>query len=494
MRTPSVKPPVTGLADLRTESRIIATPWSRMVRGIGLGQHPVGYDAAAADRIRHTFAALSARGVEQNAYARFARLLAEFALEHAVSGAADPARMQEIVAQAQAHPNPYFRVMAWCIAMDAFGKLGLGDELISLPGTDIAGELPAAVDAIEPDRIRDENSGRHGHYERLSASSAMFLAMAQLGLGHRLTSGRRNYLLDALDLLDSVPSPFFRGRGGSVLMSAVALLGHEDLWRAGGRDRIAETLNYLDRSGPGVTVPVFPQPMSRAFVEIYPLLTMLNTIAMSGRATEYLHHGRDRLAQADELLRALRPVERTHMGLYYIMALHNLGRLEDQLPAYDDFVEELVGEWRNIDPGRNYFLNGISYAYLIQAAVFTGRSDLVTDDFLNRLVDCFPDLDRTDDDRVNRPYPFAYALNVLAEVGRDHLLFEPRPAYGGACAIDWVISRLSPGAHREPRLYMLHHALIGYALRLRSPAPEAPVFRNFRFAADKLATGRAIRD
>lgn len=485
MTTDIVTPPVRGWHDLPTESRIIATPWSRMVRGIGLGQHPVGYDPDADGRIRHTFAALSDRVGDDHPYGRFARLLAEFVLDHARHdarhGTVDAGRVPAILAAGRAQPNPYHRVMAGSITLDAFGLLGLGEQLGDHPA-----EVLAAVDGIEADRIRDENAGRHGHYERLSASSAVFLATGRLGIGDRLTDAR---LTGALDLLDSVPSPFFRGRGGSILLAATILLGREDLLRAGGRDRIAATLDQLDRTGPDVTAPVFPQPMSPAFVAVYPLLTMLNAIAMSERAPEYLRYGRDRLAQARELLDALRPVERTHMGLYYLVALHNLARLDDQVPALDAFVDDLVGQWRDLDPGRNYFLNGISYAYLIQTAVFAGRSDLVTEEFLERYVDGFADLDRTDDDRINRPYPFAYALNVLAEIGRADLLFQPRAAYGGRSATDWVISRLSVGAQQEPRLYMLHHALLGYALRLRAPSAETAMFRAFTFPSHRSRAG-----
>ncbi|MET9934679.1 hypothetical protein ABZ054_28140, partial [Streptomyces sp. NPDC006324] len=215
---------------------------------------------------------------------------------------------------------------------------------------------------------------------------------------------------------------------------------------------------------------------------VYPLLTMLNAIAMSGRAEEYVAYGRDRLAEAKELMGRITPVERTHMGLYYIIALHNLGRLDDQVPDLSGLVEDIVGEWEHIDPGANYFLNGIAYAYVIQTAMLTGRMDLIGDKTVERLVDCFPDLDRTDDDRVNRPYPFAYALNVLGETGRSHLLFEPRDAYGGATPMSWVVGRLSEGGSEEQRLYMLNHALLGYALRMRGPErTETPLTRGFRF-------------
>ncbi|MEU2423122.1 hypothetical protein ABZ619_19225 [Streptomyces sp. NPDC007851] len=487
--------PVDGLRHLSHETRVIATPWSRMVRGIGLGQYPVAHDPAAAARIRHAFSLLDAKGVD-DAYTRFSRLLAGFALDVTDPGRAlrttDLQRdLRPVLAAVRAEENPYFRVMAGCILMDAVAKLGLDRALLVNAETDFPAEILAVADTIEPDRIKDENAGRHGHYEKLSAYTAVFLAMGQLGLKDRLVTGRRNHVREALRLLDKIPAPFFRGRGGAMLLSVISLLGHERFIFDDGRDFVAEVLSYLDRADELNLFPAFPQPMSENFTRIYPLLTMLNAVAMSGRAEAYLNHGRDRLAQARELFGRITPVERTHMGLYYLIALHNLGRLHDQVPDLDAFVEDIVGQWAHIDPGADYFLNGIAYTYIIQTAMLTGRMDLIGDRTLERLVDGFPGLDRTDDDRINRPYPFAYALNVLGEVGAAHLLFEPRDAYAGATPVAWVVDRLSPGGRDEHRLYMLNHALVGQALRLRGPGRgETPLFRDFAFADRRRVPGR----
>ncbi|MGW3108148.1 hypothetical protein [Streptomyces sp. NPDC001100] len=301
-------------------------------------------------------------------------------------------------------------------------------------------------------------------------------------------TGRCHYVREALQLLEKIPAPFFRGRGGSVLLSVISLLGYERFVFDDGRDHIKDILTHLDRADGLNLPPAFPQPMSESFVRIYPLLTMLNTIAMSGRADEYLTHRRDRPAEARDLFGRITPVERTHMGLYYLIALHNLGRLDEQVPDPDAFVEGTVGRWVHIYPGANYFLNGIAYAYVIQTAMVTGRMDLISGKTLERLVDGFPDLNRTDDDRINRPYPFACTLNVLGEVGAAHLLFEPREACAGATPIAWVVDQLSTGGHEEHRLYMVNHALVGYALRQRGPGrAETPLFRDFAFGNRRRA-------
>jgi hypothetical protein len=481
------RPPVTGLDDLGNEARMIATPWSRLVRGIGLGQHPVDFDARAAERIRTAFTLIDARVSDANAYHRFSRLMAGLALDVADPGTSldrteTERRLHDVLDAVRSVEDPYWRVMAGCILLDSVAKLGLGLSLVSNEQVDVPAEILATADQIEPNRIQDENRGSHGDYERLSASTAILLAHGQLGIKDRLVAGPRNFVVEGLALLERIPGPFFRGRGGSMLLSAVSLLGFEDYSLDGGRDHLREVLDYLDRADELGMPPAFPQPMTEAFGRIYPLLTTLNAVAMTGR-DEYLTHGRDRLAEARDLFGAITPAERTHMGLYYVIALHNLSRVHDQLPSLDHFVETIVGTWRTIDPGDNFFLNGIAYPYMIQTAMVTGRTDLVTDEMLDRVIDSYPDLQGNDIDRTNRPYPFGYLVNVLGELDAVDRLFEPRDRYHGRSAFEWVAAHLSPDAAEEgSRLHILDHALIGYALRQRGrEAAEPDVFRNFRF-------------
>jgi hypothetical protein len=482
--------PVTGLDDLTNESRMIATPWSRMVRGIGLGQYPIDYDPVAAGWIRQTFDRLASRVPDSNSYTLFARRLADLILRVVdpaddLSSAELEEALRSVLDAARAERNPYYRLMAGCILMDAVAKLGLDRTLLVNDRTDVPQETLAVLDRIQPDQIMDENSGRHGDYERLSACSAVFLALGQLGLHDRLVSGPRNYVRESLGLLERIPTPFFRGRGGSVLLSVISLLGYDGAVFDDGRDYLAEVLDHLDRAGQ-LDPPAFPSRMTDSFPKIYPLVTMLNAIAMSGRA-EYLTYRKDRLAEARQLMADIGPVERTHMGLYYLVALSNLGRLGEELPDLEAFLELVVGQWRHIDPGEDFFLKGISYPYIIQTAMVTGRMDLISDETIERLVDAFPDLDRTETSRANRPYPVSYALNVLGEIGAADRLFAPRDRYNGSAPLAWVIDHLSEGARAEgSRLCMLDHALVSYALRLRgSQASETELFANFRF---RLAT------
>ncbi|MBL0887397.1 hypothetical protein [Myceligenerans indicum] len=487
MRTASTKPPVAGLDDLGNESRVIATPWSRLVRGIGLGQYPAAFDPQAADRIRTAFALIGNRVTDANSYHRFSRLMAGFVLDVtdprvALDRRETERHVTEVLNAVRSVKDPYWRVMAGCILLDGVAKLGLDLSLVSGDGIDVPAEIVSMADDIEPDRIRDENQGRHGDYERLSAGTAILLSHGQLGISDRLVTGPRNFVLESLDLLDRIPGPFFRGRGGSMLLSATSLLGYDELALDGDRDRLRDVLDYLDRADELRLPPAFPQAMTESFGRIYPLLTMLNAIAVTGRA-EYLTHGRDRLGEARDLFEAISPAERTHMGLYYLVALHNLGRTHEELPSLDHFVEEIVGTWRSVDPGDNFFLNGIAYPYMIQTAMVTGRTDLVTDDMLDRVVDSYPDLERNEIDRVNRPYPFGYLVNVLGELDALDRLFEPRDRYAGRSAFEWVATQLSPDATAEgSRLHILDHALIGYALRQRGADSTDPgMFRDFTF-------------
>lgn len=473
-------PSLRRVADLPPETRLIATPWSRMVRGIGLGQYPVAFDPALADRIRRTTRLLRAAVPDGHIYTQVACELSE-----AVLRAVDPAdpvleddtgrTLRALVDVARAEPNAYYRLMAMCLVLTAAAKLQVPLELLGSDGRQLPGEVLELAAAIAPDRIRDENQGKHGDYERLSAYTSAFLALGQLGWPVPLSVVRH-----ALSLLGRVPSLFFRGRGGSMLVIAITMLGHDVAIIEPGSDPIQDFFDQLDRADIGDTV-AFPSPMSPAFPRIYPLLTMLNAVAVTGRS-DYLGRGRDRLAQAGELLAEISPAERTHMSLYYLMALANLGRLEEQVPDLDAFVENLFDYGRTIDPGADYFLYGISYPYLIQTALLCGRRDLVTDTMLNRMVDAFADLERDSAGRNNRPYPFSYAVNILAELGQEHRLFESRDRYGGTSAMAWVLNHLSPESVAENnRLTMLDHAIVSWALRLRGPRPEPALFRDFRF-------------
>jgi hypothetical protein len=486
MAIASLTLPVAGLDDLSNESRMIATPWSRMVRGIGLGQYPVDYDPAVAGRIREALDLLAAK-MPFHSYTVFSRLLADLVLT--VADPATPTSEAEIrralgpvVAAVRGERNAYYRVTAGSILLDAFAKLGLDLKLLVNDSVDFPAEVLASVDDIQPEGIKDYNSGQHGAYEQLSAYSAVFLALGQLGLKDRLVTGERDHVTAALDLLQDVPSPFFRVRGGSMLLSVVSVLGYDALIFDGERDYMKEVLDHLDRTfEPGNEVS-FPQPATSRFAKTYPLLTLLNAIAVCGREA-YLSYGRDRLAEIKELMGTISGPERSHMTLYYVMALHNLGRLTEQIPDLDAYLEDSVGLWRDIDPGEDFFIHGVSYPYLIETAMLTGRMDLITDEALERQADAFPDHDRTEQDRVNRPFPLSYALNAFGEIGVVDRLFAPRARYGGSSAVAWVIDHFSENGREEGiRLTMVDHALVSYALRLRGPhRRDTDLFKNFRF-------------
>jgi hypothetical protein len=479
--------PVSGLSDLSNESRMISAPWSRMIRGIGLGQYPVDFDPAIAGHIREAFDRLAAKVPPSNHYPHFCRTLADFVLTTADPDAdRDPAGIGRDVAKlleaARLEPNPYYRSMAGSLVMDSFAKLGLELSLLVNESLDFPAEVLAILDEIAPDQIEDENQGRHGDYERLSASSTVFLALGQLGLRDRLVTEERNRILEALNLLENIPAPYFRGRAGSMFLSVLALLGYEEYIFDGDRDYMKEVLDYLTRADELKIYPSFPNEIPLPWTKLYPLVTMLNAIAMCGRP-EYLSDPVDWLGEAKALMAAVPWGDRVHMVQYYLVALHNLGRLRQEIPDLDAYMTEVVAVLDLVDPGANFFPNGIAYPYIIEEALITGRMDLIPDEALERMVDSFLDLDRTEADRANRAFPVSYALNVLGEIDASDLRFAPRAAYAGSSAMTWVIDNMSEDAEKEgTRLFMITHALVSYALRLRgAAAPETELFTKFTY-------------
>lgn len=485
-----VHPPTTAIVPLTNERRLIATPWSRMVRALGLGQDPTGPDPFRSHYVQHTFDALVRRLGDGNPYTVFCAALADLVLEASATGVPDATaaerRLPGLLAAARAEPNAYYRLTAVCLLAESWVKVGLDPAVLTGAEVNLPGILLAGLDEIRPDQIRDENHGRHGQYERVSASTAVFLGIGHLGATDRLIDDGRDRVREALNLLEQIPAPFFRGRGGSMLMAVAAVLGHADAVTGdgGGVDHLQATLDYLDQAERINLPPAFPSPMTPAFGLIYPLLTMLNAVAALGRP-ELLTQGHDRLAEACDLYRGLAPAERTHMGLYLLVALHNLGCLPDHLEMMDEVVA-LIGRWSEGDPGADYFLHGISYPYLIETARLTGRTDLLPDRMLERLAGAALGLERSAEYRANRPYPFSYAVSTLGALDRLDLLSAPDPRYGGRSATTWVIDRLSAAGRAEGnRLYMLDHALLHLALRERDPSRAEPgLFARFRFAAD----------
>ncbi|MEV4559832.1 hypothetical protein AB0K51_22935 [Kitasatospora sp. NPDC049285] len=477
--------PISGLHDMSNESRMIATPWSRMLRGIGLGQYPIGYDAAVAGHIRDAFDRLAAKVSPSDGYTLFSRAMAEFILKVNAGGEdrdwLAPA-VPPLLDAVRAVPNPYYRATAGSILMDAFAKLGLDVSLLVNDELDFPAEVLGMLDQIAPDAIPDENQGRHGEYERVSACCTVFLAIGQLGLRERLVTAERNHVVEALDLLDRIPIPYFCGRVGGMLMSVIALLGYTEHIFDGERDYMQEVLDYLTRADEVGNWPAFPNPMPLPWKKVYPLLTMLNAVAMCGRS-EYLTRPIDALAEARSLMDQIPWTTKVHMSQYYVIALHNLGRLADQLPDLDGFLTDVAAVLDVVDPGENFSPRGNAYPYIIELSMMNGRMDLIPDAALVRMADSFPDLDSTEDNRANRSFPVSYVLNILGEIGAWELMFAPRARYGGESAISWVIDNLSEGAKEEgDRISMLDHALVSCALRLRgADAPETELFGSFTF-------------
>jgi hypothetical protein len=477
---------LASLKLLSNETRVIATPWSRVVRGLGLGQHTCEYDESVSLWIQEAFDYLKEKTNFSNGYVNASSLLCDLILllaapKSTLSEGYIMTYIKNILFVIQDEPNPYRRIMQMTILVDVAAKLHIEDLL--LRQVDIISLLFQSLDKIKPNQIKDENAGRHGDYEKLSAYTSVLLSVGLLHRHEQLVTDEHNYILDALNTLEKIPSPFFRGRGGAMLFSVIALLGYQGFISSTGRDYLRETLSYMDRADELNLHPAFPQPMSMAFVKVYPLLTMLNAIALTGNK-DYLFWQKDRIAEVKELISTITPVERTHMGLYYIIALYNLGLAQENYIEIVELIEELVQQTATITPSQNYFLHGISYAYIMETAMLTGRRDLIDSAITERAADAFFHMNCTAEDEVNRPYPLSYSLTMLGEMGCADKLLCPTALYEGKSALQWVIDNCAPVKdENDGRLYMLNNALVNYALRMRGSSFEAPaIYRHARFA------------
>ncbi|MEB5749174.1 hypothetical protein MXF13_04625 [Leclercia adecarboxylata] len=476
-----------ALCQLNGENRLITTPWSRIVRGLGLGQYPMPYSETLSLWIQEAFEDLKHKTQYKNSYVRFSSLLCDFICllikpKERLSDNDKFDYISNILYLINSEPDPYRKVMQYSITIDALAKLNINLFDILEKSVDLPRLLFTAINEIKSNRIKDENSGKHGDYEKLSAYTSVFFALAVCNKAQAAVTWQRNHISEALQTLATIPSPFFRGRGGSMLFSAISLMGYRGMLQNDGRDYIFETLDYLDNAATMGIDPTFPQSMTPAFVTVYPLLTMLNAIAAAGHH-QAIHYKQDRISQANALMDSLTPVERTHMGLYYIMAIFNLGLLDREEKRVNALIEELVHTAHHIDPSENYFLHGIASSYVIETATLTGRKSWLTEQIINNLAGSFARMNRKLEDEINRPYPLAYALTMLAEAGHADKLFEPSACYENRSAISWTIDNLTQiedGA--DGRLYMLNHALINLMLRMRGNGFTMPrVYSDFIF-------------
>lgn len=480
-----------SLALLNNENRLITTPWSRIVRGLGLGQYPIVYDEKISGWIQDAFEELKIKTNLKNNYTNFSSLLSDFICllikpNQNLSKEDYVNYIENIIYLINHEFDPYCRIMQYCIAIDALAKLNINLFNFLDNKIDLGSILFDTIHKIRAGVRKDENREKYGEYEKLSAYTSVFFSLAVCNKAELAINDESNHIADALKTLHNIPSPFFRGRGGSMLFSAIALMGHAEMLGNPDQDYILQILDYLDRAKDIGISPSFPQRMTPAFINLYPLLTMLNAIAATGH-NRALNYRQDRILQAKNLMDELTPIERTHMGLYYIMAINNLGLLDREKNYINMLIEELIATIKSIDLSENYFLNGIAGSYVIETAKIVGKGDCISEKLIQKISDCFSKMDGKLEDKVNRPYPFAYALTMLGELGYVHKLFEPSVCYENRSATSWMIDNLVyAGEGVDSRLYMFNHALINLMLRMRGNTfPQLTAYKNFLFQADE---------
>jgi hypothetical protein len=339
------------------------------------------------------------------------------------------------------------------------------------------------LDKIEPENIKDENHGLHGEYEKLSAYTSLLMTAVAINERDFFCFEGRNLIEEGLATLPKITSPFFRGRGGSMLFSAISLIGQQAILTDKKSEDIKMVFDALDSPDSEKLAPCFPQPMTPAFVRIYPLLTMLNAVALVGDES-LLKYQMDRIQEAKQLLQELRPVERTHMTLYFIIAVYNLGKLDKEINFISNLLDELFYLFDTLDPSEDYFLHGISFSYIIETAIFTGQEKRLNTNTLNRLSEAFFEMDKTAEDELNRFYPLAYAFTMLGELNQAELLFSPNPNYRNKSPMEWVIEHANsiyPANYK--RLYMLNNSLINFSLRMSEETTNKAtgILNNFQF-------------
>lgn len=478
-----------GPQDMSKEARLFFSPWSRLARGTGLGPHTIDYDPKAAAQIRSSFDVLGEKVPQNHAYNNFSKKLVDLILDlEAKGGQMDrselESRTDSILESLHQESGTYQFATAAAILMDAYAKMGLDPSLLVNAKHDLVQET---LDKIET--IPLKNDGIYGFYERVTAYTSLFVSMGQLGMKDRLVSGDKNYIKIALDQLETIPSPWNRGRGSSMLFATLKVLGFERYLWEGGRDFVKETLDYIDQAEALNIWPTFPATqMSHDYFTIEPYITMLNAISILGRP-EYLNYKEDRIAKVNQMMTRLSPEETALIGEYYLLTLYNLGALDRVVPDLDRYLQDFAHLMDTMKPAPYWFPNGVAYPYAMETLYFFGKDDLITEEMIDRMDNSLPDFVDAKD-VTNWGHPLSYIFNIHAQLGSLDRIFEPsprdNPAYGGQSVMEWGIRRFAGDpAGFQKSLPMFDHSLISAALRMRGrERNESPLYQPVTFLGD----------
>ncbi|PIW59881.1 MAG: hypothetical protein COW13_04200, partial [Candidatus Omnitrophica bacterium CG12_big_fil_rev_8_21_14_0_65_50_5] len=273
---------------------------------------------------------------------------------------------------------------------------------------------------------------------------------------------------------------------GAALMSALGVSGFKDLIVDGRRDHLKSLLEYLDQR--------LDQPQKRgrlrptAFQSTYPIFTLLNTIAILGEE-DYLTHRRDWVQQARLFYARLTPRAKANQAEYYLMALYNLGLLDQEVADSPDFVRNLVEDYEQFEatqtPQDPLFVNSDD-AYIAETAWLFGVSDSVPAWIKLRLINHFREFS-PDEKTLTAAWGAAYVFTAMDQLDVADILFMPNSAYDGKTPLGWTIENFSENAENEASsLPLLNHALLSSALRMRGDDKSVTdIFSDFKFLREK---------
>ncbi|MCX5700457.1 MAG: hypothetical protein NTZ63_02810 [Candidatus Omnitrophica bacterium] len=463
--TQVVSKAITGverLGSFSRQSRAFFSPWIRLVRGFALGENPGEFDSQMASNLRQALAEINNKVSSDNNFNRFASSLAGLILdfnEHkGLSAEVMRPRIQSMVESIQQIQEPDLYVLASSVLIDSLAKLGIDSSFLVNDNFDL-------VDAaLKKAQEIPQEKGEKGAYERLAAYSTLLLAVGNLGLKDRIVNGKENHIIAALNLIETIPNAFYRGRGASAIFLTASMLGYKDLVISSGKDYLKEILDYFDEHLDTRTDTT--QMKKRPIFNTDPLCTVLNAIAFLNKP-EYLNYRRNWIEEARWFMSQLPPHAAASQVQYYIFSLYNLGKLGEFIPNVDEYVKEAIDNYVKFGGNTDALDDNMNDAYMFEIAWQIGRTDLIPQAMADRMLTQFCKYPAGEKYR-NFPFGGAYILSALGEAGKAGLLFSPHNSYGGQSPLIWAIRNFSEGGRDErSTLTYLHFSIIDSALRMR---------------------------
>lgn len=333
----------------KSMTHLFASPWHRCVHGLGLAKGLSGYDPVQAENLLEANKLLL--GKSNRPYQVFYYYLLQWVLDsiddiHTGKCRIDFDTCSHIFSALSLCDDELEYARASSLMLECFIHLGQ----VEMFRPQLQESLISAFERLHTAK----DSSEKFQYENLHMQSNLIRVAAQAGWIELVTycdevSGA-DYVQRALDYIDNIPGYFYKVRSASLLFTVLAAIGLGHRVCAENRDYIGELMAFMHVSLDNWSGYPADGVHEDVDYQFFPLSLLLAAVAELG-CTEYLHYKRDWVNLLESLFSRLSARSRASQSLFYVIALANLGILQEKVPDRDAFVQQCTDAYIECSDG-----------------------------------------------------------------------------------------------------------------------------------------------